>query len=422
MGAVLKQVLEANGIKNLFVGITAGQVVDTNDPHQMGRIRVLCKGLGDDENMLVTNIPWAVYASPFGGTDAHATRGREDSKTTGPVAYGMWNIPKVGATVLVGCIDGDPSQRFWFASLYPQYLTHTLPHGRFIGNEGPLSSKESPIEPLSSNLKKAFVDPSSSQWQSRAIDKQVAGVEGEVLGKQGQSDISKRADAANQGYAKSRVEPDLVNELTGGIHKDPQTYAWVTPGFHAISMDDRKDNCRVRIRTTAGHQILMDDTNERIYINTAQGNSWIEIDEKGFIDVYAGKDLALHAVENIHIKADKNVFIDAGETINLTSGVATRISAVGNIDVKTNGNLFLDAQGEFNILAQGEGKITTTGILNLRSVANIHQTGQEIHLNGPDATGASPATPATQPDRVPAHEPWDRPGTYASGRNPLWKP
>ena len=152
-----------------FTGVTVGQVVDTNDPQQMGRVRALCPSLGDDpdeENF--EDIPWASYASPFGGSISNSTftRGPDeesDNETDGHVAYGMWSIPKEGATVLIMCLDGNPLYRVWLGCLYGQSLNHTLPHGRyshdFVGSgkpDGPFATSDEPIQPLYKNLTEAF--------------------------------------------------------------------------------------------------------------------------------------------------------------------------------------------------------------------------------------------------------------------------
>ena len=114
-----------------FYGVTVGTVVDTNDPQQMGRVRAQCLALNDPSNGTIDEIPWASYAAPFAGTVQRGTRGVEESEVTGPTAYGMWGIPKVGSQVLVMCLDGNPQTRVWVGCLHVGLATHTMPHGRF---------------------------------------------------------------------------------------------------------------------------------------------------------------------------------------------------------------------------------------------------------------------------------------------------
>jgi len=180
-----------NEDENYFYNITDGVVVDTNDPSQMGRIRVLCPALGDQDKP-ITTIPWALYMSPFGGTTGDLARGPDGEETSGNVTYGMWNIPKVGAQAMVMCLDGDPNTRVWLGCLYGQFAPHTMPHGRFTvqdgdlpGNnkpEGPIADDESAINPLYSNIKTAFgSNASSKEWRTRGADYSVAAVDAEVI-------------------------------------------------------------------------------------------------------------------------------------------------------------------------------------------------------------------------------------------------
>ena len=75
--------------------------------------------------------------------------------------------------------------------------------------------------------------------------------------------------------------------------------------MHAITMDDRPFNQRVLFRTTNGHQVILDDTNEIIYVSTAKGETYFEMDQRGDIHVYASKNINFHAEDNFNINADK---------------------------------------------------------------------------------------------------------------------
>lgn len=428
--------------------ITIGRVVDTNDPHQMGRLRVLCPAFGDSDRQVISSIAWAMYASPFAGASNISLRGRSDNESQGPVAYGMWNIPKIGSYVLVGCVDGDPGSRFWFAAIYPDFLAHTMPHGRYSFNpdagggtpQGPMSSTEAPINPLALNQQEAFTNPTagvefnkSFEWRTRAADHQVSFVNPKYIGTPGECDVSKVGDDRNtifteedgntishsQGYVKSRLDPTLKYSTTDNINWDSQVYSWTTPGFHAISMDDKATNCRMRFRTAGGHQIILDDTNERIYISTAQGKTWIEIDERGTIDIFSEQDFSVHAKGDINFKTDKAFRVTADQGIHLNSGDEMRLTAVKDLHVHTSQTLRLkslkemrlDAQANLHLLTGGAGRFTTGATLNLSSGANmLLSASPNIFLNGPPAQTASPAEQkhAFVPSRIPDHEPYAR--------------
>lgn len=456
----IEESLRVQGIKTLETAITVGEVIDTNDPMQNGRLRVLCPSFGDTETMEVANIPWAIYAAPFAGTNEYGTRGVGEDKTTGPVAYGMWNIPKVGARVLVFCIDGDPSNRVWFGSIYKPYLTHTLPHGRYLYDEnnpnkpeGPLSSTESPINPLYNNQTEAFSGGAAPprrnfEWRTRGADNQASFVKNEYLNRPKRSEISKKADdrniqfqeadgntiTSNQGYGESRIEPYLDVPATDGVNWDPQTYSWTTPGFHSLSMSDKSDNCRIRFRTTGGTQIILDDTNERIYISTSKGKSWIEIDEQGPIAIYTSQDFSVSADRDINFTTKGSFRVTANEGIHLTSsqgdvrvtsGNSLQLKSVGDLNIQsgddvnilTGNNVQINATSTLHLLGGNEVRVSAEQTLHLLSNGSnvLISSGGQIHLNGPQAGPAEPAEPAVDgflTSMVPAHEPFAR--TYMS--------
>ena len=467
----IDEATQIRGPATLFGYVTIGQVVDTNDPQQMGRVRALCPVFGDNEDMLLENLPWATYVSPFAGSNEVGSRGRGDDETSGRVAYGMFNVPKVGSMVLVACIDGDPRFRVWMGCLHDQYLPHTLPHGRYTYKDvdepsGPWSSEEEPIQPLYDQQTEAFTNTDtgvearkSFEFRTRGADRTVAGL-GDDFVENDESTISFISDDRDetveeldgnsfehtQGYDQSRINPDLIFEATGK-NFDPQTYSWTTPGFHSIAMDDRADNCRVRFRTTHGQQIILDDTNERIYVSTASGKGWFEIDEKGNLDVYVSRNISYHAeqdinftaggafrvtADQIHLAAENEFRIHSKGSLYLNSDNDMYVEAKTNLHTKVGSSLYiktefethltafdvyLTAENNFNIDAGTEGFFTTGSTLHFNASGDIIQSGNQIFFNGPPAQPATPADfvkvstdfkESWLTSRVPDHEPWAR--------------
>ena len=88
----------------------------------------------------------------------------------------------------------------------------------------------------------------------------------------------------------------------------------------------------VRIRTSLGHQILLSDSAQTLFIIHSNGDSWIELGKEGTIDMYATNsvnirtqgDLNLHADNNMNFHAKKNLNIFA-ENINAESEKSTSL-------------------------------------------------------------------------------------------------
>lgn len=436
--------------------ITKGRVVDTNDPHQMGRLRIACPMWGDQANPTaeqIQHLPWAMYVSPFAGSTNQMPQGAGEDISDGTMAYGMWNIPKLGANVLVTMLDDDPAYRMWLGCVYEHSTPHTMPHGRFNESDGnrATNTNEVEINPLSNSLKAGFgTDKTKYEWRTRASDYSVAAVDAATIQSDNGLTSSKTPDdkdveisesdgnttTRRNGYAKRREADKVENSdpYTDGQSYSSQVYSWVSPGFHAISMDDRPENCRMRFRTTTGHQILLDDTNERIYISTQRGENWMEMDTNGNIDVFSNRRLSIHAANDINMTAGESIRFQAPEihiTANDTFKVHAetgpidiraaagdlRVCAEGDIKLETNANLsslvaddFKMSTGkEISMLAGTGAKLTASSGVDIDGGSYIKETAGRIDMNGPAAAKATAAPESDEvmanlPNRVPGHE------------------
>lgn len=373
------------GMQNIFY-TTIGIIEDTNDPAQMGRVKIYCPSI-DNEDHNINDLPWAMYASPFGGTIKNMKVGPEEDITYGPTSYGMWMIPKQGATVLVQFINGNSNYRVWTHCLYPAMSNRGLPGGRGYDitkakpyPEGPYSDSYEEMQPAKRNLSEAGLDK-KHYFTRGGYERQVAQA---VTDKDG-----------TDGYAKNPAK-------TNPKDLDPQGYCIVTPGRHYISMQDTPDFCRVRVKTTTGHQIIMDDTNERIYVSTNKGKSWFEMDTDGHVHFYGA--------ESLSFATDADFNVDAGGNINLNAGNA--------INVKAGGNLNLTGGADVNVNSGCSTLVTAGDHIHLGAAGNIVEKGAKIYLN---TMGTTAAALAATPGIVPDHEPWDRPASKAK-RNKYWRP
>lgn len=362
--------------------IEEGVVVDTNDPQQMNRVKVWVPAI-DGDSYKVSELPWAKYMSQLGGQTRDYPAGPNGAKAPGLTSYGLVLPPKVGACVVVGFFYGDPNRRVVMGSFWRDHGNRSLPRGR--NENGPVTDVLSPLEPAASNLKAQFGgDLGASEALTRgAYERQVA---------QGRTEKD-----GSEGYQKNVVDPTLSN---GRPNFDPQTYTLTTPGRHSIIIQDNPETGRMRLVTAAGHQIILDDANERIYVSTARGASWFEMDQDGRIHLYGADDIAITSGGKLDITVVKDLNMNVGGDVNIQAGGAMRLASCGTLHA-SGGGVNLESNASFNILAAD----------------NILQTGSNIHLNGPTAASAEcPVLPTT----VPAHEPWTRAGSKQS-RNKNWK-
>lgn len=368
-----------------YIAPTLGIVADTNDPLQQGRLRIICPAWDAQQEIPVTQteiekISWANYASPFGGTIKNISAGPNKATSWGPTAYGFWAIPEVGAHVIVQCIDGDQNQRYWTHSVYPVQTNRSLPSGRGYddqGKPGPWTDSNEKYDPGFDNLRTAGLSTGAHYKSRGGYERQVA--------------QPKTDKDGSEGYAKNPSSGKGLNS---------QTYCLSTPGHHFLTLQDSPEFSRIRLKTAAGHQIIFDDTNERIYISTAKGNNYVELDQDGHIHVFSKESISVTTDKDFNVKANGSINMSAVKDVNIISKASVNITATADINISAKGSIFETATGSIHIKASG----------------NLIEQGAQIHLNGP---AASPAKLAIEPPIIPAHEPWVRPASPGP-RGPNW--
>lgn len=313
---------------------TIGIVKNNADPAHHGRLQVFIPTL-DSEDFNVADLPWAIYVSPFGGVTANPVVGREGTKVPGLTSYGTWAIPKNGAQVLIGFLDGNPEMRFWAGCVFMPEYNRTLP-GYVNGTHTELDdSGLYPQQEIDTrNMEDAGLEEGSKHFKTRGpYERSVSHP----------SNKNKNKPTDN-GYAPNPLDSSVA---------DSQTFVPMsTPGGHYVVMSDVDEYCRVRLKTTAGSQIILDDTNERIYISTAKGRSWIELDEtNGRIYMYSDSKINVRAKNDLNLYSDENINIVAKQRVNIVSeerGVAiqgkqdvTILSSQANVRISASRDLAL---------------------------------------------------------------------------------
>lgn len=313
-----------------YLGLTIGVVKNNADPMQHGRLQVYVPAY-DAIDFEVQDLPWCSYVSPFGGVTANFVVGPEDKQLPGISAYGFWAIPKNSAQVLVGCIDGNPANRFWMGCIYQPEFNRTLPTGidgvhSEIDDSG-IYGSQLEFPHMQERLSEAGL------WKGDTHFKTRGGYERSVSHPSNKNN-NKPTD---NGYAPKRLEKSKA---------DSQAVTLTTPGHHSVTMSDVDVFGRVRIKSTNGQQVIFDDTNERIYISTGRGKNWIEMDEtNGKIYIYSDSKINLRSKNDMNLFSDRNINICADKRVNIQSlERAVKIQAYRNIEMlSTHANIKVSA-------------------------------------------------------------------------------
>jgi hypothetical protein len=373
------------------------------------------------------------YMSPFYGvTKLNSEEKVENTFTNTQQSYGMWMVPPdVGTTVVVIFIDGDPKRGYWMGCVQDDAMNFMVPgiaatqstvdkntsdgagrigrvpvgeYNKSLNNyPGDVEQIKKPNHPMVKVLKDQGlllddVRGITTSSARREAPSMVFGIStpGPLDKRNGarQGPIGKAEWLINNAYlsrlgGSSFVMDDGDDKFLRKTHaKDgPPEYAAVEQGETGGNVE-LPHNELVRIRTRTGHQILLHNSEDLIYIGNARGTAWIELTSNGKIDIYAADSISMHTGKDFNITADGD--------INLTS-------TGGNINLNASVDFMATAAANYEIKAGADGKLTTGGSSNINAGGNHLETAAQIHMNGPGAASAGTAPVAP---RVPDHEPW----------------
>lgn len=357
-------------------GVYIGIVKKNNDPQYMGRLQVWIEAFGGDPENEQTWISVS-YASPFAGTTSIFEQGTNVAEYSDTIkSYGWWAVPPdIEARVLVAFADGGKLDKgYWFACLYQRSTQITVPG---IPAKNTHTGENKPAAPKN----KKDLDPDLEKY-----------VEHKPM-----SDALK----------KQGLEKDFLRGLTSSsaMRETPsKVLGLLTPGQHQFVLDDGdKDgnNRLIRLRTTNGTQLLLDDVAGHIYMISKNGENWVEMSADGKVHIYANSDINIRSQANINMYADSSVNIEAGQAVN----------------IKTNGgSIKLESANEISTYATSNTKITSLETSNINSGVAHYETAGVIHMNGPVADvhqlidtyqlTVNQGVTESICSIVPEHEPW----------------
>lgn len=464
------------------------EVTNHLDPTYMGGLEVvLRKGIFnsiDDQNQTYP----VKYLSPFYGVTSVRFEGNNPGDFNDvQKSYGMWMIPPdVGSTVMVIFIDGDPNQGYWFGCIQDEFQNHMVPGvaaSRHVMMTEPQRTKYgTDYLPVAEFLKAPY---KLSCPDVDRVPKPVHPFADRLLAQgllldtvRGVTSSSARREAPSTVFGISTPGP---LDKSDGARKGKVGYdgGKITPvsrlGGSTFVMDDGDINGQnelVRIRTRTGHQILMHNSQDLIYIANSKGTAWIELTSNGKIDIYAQDSVSIHSEADFNFRADRDINFEAGRNINIRAmkNMETNIAGYYYLTVDDNAKISIrnnkdEVVGQDSKLSVGQNinmtsgfntRLTSSVSMDLSAARNMRQgaggtfnvsangsyieSANEIHMNGPTADTPNNAEIAEAPpclplyslpnrkveagwangnfykstsissimQRVPTHEPWDQ--------------
>lgn len=442
--------------KNIGPGPFLAKVIGHLDPSFMGGLQVTL--LRRDGNLIGdANQTYTVhFASPFYGNTAYEFMGanKADFNDT-QKSYGMWFVPPdVGVTVICFFINGDPAQGYWMGCVPGRFMNHMIPAiGASVAVELSAADKKKydTDQPLPVGEVNRLANQLDQNMQIDKIKKPVHPIADKFL-EQGllEDDVRGPAQSTSRRNIPNMVfgisTPGPLDRRNGAIRKSIGMKQSQTPtpvpvsrlGGTQLVFDDGDDTVQrkkpagegpreyadllagdkgdptlpaneyFRVRTRTGHQLLLHNTEDLIYIGNAKGTTWIELTSNGKIDIFAEDSVSIHTKNDLNIRADRDINLEAGRNINLrtetgrlqadvstdlliTVGKDGKITLGGVYEHVAQGNTKITTSGNFDIRSDGNFKNTAGGSMDIKAGGRYKETAERIDMNGPTASSADRA-------------------------------
>jgi hypothetical protein len=143
----------------------------------------------------------------------------------------------------------------------------------------------------------------------------------------------------------------------------PPVYKSVEAG--ETGLRDRPHNELIRLRTRTGHQILLHNSEDLIYIGNSRGTAWIELTSDGKIDIFAEDSISIRTKQDFNFYADRDINMEAGRNFN------TKVKGEKHTHVVGDQILIVDANQKIHIKAAVDITYDTTYTHHVKEDVNI---------------------------------------------------
>lgn len=348
-------------------GPRLAKVVGHNDDDYMGGLIVSIITADSDQVGLGTKTFPVRYCPPFFGSTNYLynglNTGNEMAFNDTQKSYGMCFVPPdVGVTVLV-IFEEQTGEGFWIGCVPDTYMNQMVPaiaaskvvdlsptqredYGNIplpvaevnrvlTGKKGAIADIDEvkkPVHPIAGFMLEQGLleDDIRGRTSSTMRRNQTPSVFGILT--PGPLDKRQGAKRVTQGTSTDKTEKPVPVSRVGGtqlvmddgderfVRKTPASEG---PPEYADVLKNETGDVRIpiseyfRVRTRTGHQILLHNSEDLIYIGNSRGTAWIEMTSNGKIDIYAADSVSIHTQGDFNFRADRDINLEAGRNINL---------------------------------------------------------------------------------------------------------
>jgi hypothetical protein len=299
------------------------------------------------------------YLSPFYGVTKYDFLGNSpDTHNETQKSYGFWMIPPdPGSYVVVIFLNGDEKKGYWIgAPIFEENMNFSTPGfaaTEYITDESRETDREKTRVPGTEYNKKIhegnedgtkklkpehpfakfLEDQGLLKDDTRGITTSSARreVPSMVFGISTPGPTDKAGKTGKQGKAESEENSHFVSRLGGSSFvMDDGDDKWEReklptdgpPNYKNVEekefgLRDRPHNELMRFRTRTGHQILLHNSEDLIYICNSRGTAWIELTSDGKIDVFADDSISIRTKKDFNFICDRDFNLEVFQNFNV---------------------------------------------------------------------------------------------------------
>jgi uncharacterized protein (DUF2345 family) len=426
------------------------RVVNHLDPTYMGglEVQLITSSVTGNEDNIKGQTIRVKYASPFYGVTPLSNISPDNTYRNSQQSYGFWAVPPdIGTRVLVMFVEGDRSRGYWFACVPDEGMNFMIPDGRAATENtadttpAELKGAKLPVGEYNKTINPDGTDPTKFKKPYNKDFAQVLINQGLIFDEtRGTTTSSARREVPSSVYGWSTPGP--LDKRSGsprgtqGFRDSEISYPSSRLGGSSIVMDDGDDkfvraahaadgppyyinrevgetggdetipqNECIRIRTRTGHQILLHNSEDLIYITNSRGTAWIELTSDGKIDIHAQDSVSLMTNQDFNLTAMRDINMEAGRNVNIRAAARwsdeqpskdgirsgqvhiesffdtniTTGEGGGTLSLNTSRNWELNVDGEIKLTASKDINISSKGSIYQKAERSIHQTSDHSY-------------------------------------------
>ena len=378
-------------------GIVTGVVKANVHPTNMGVIKIWIPTFSTDEN---DKTQWRSvrYCTPF--------YSRVDNSGVGDTYFGTKVTagittppPDIGTKVLAFFPEGRNSEGYYFACVPDLYMMQTLPEATISNGVAAGEFNDSPagthhtgkITNWRTQTRPEDFFTQDTLVKQGLSDDRIRGLNNSSYMRESPAEIigiaSKGRRITTQGqdftvtYNQQIKNPDTADKkiLEGLLGPTARRKG------HSITLDDGDidgNSNQIRLRTSTGHQILLNDTEGVVYVGNSDGSCWIELSNEGTMDVYAQDSINFRSA-NINFHADENIKMHAKGFAQIVADQQLHLQGTQETSIVTDGEAGIKAKKNLHLYSESELFSTSTGASYYNAGGNISVAGSMVLLQGP---------------------------------------